>query len=296
MPSTATQRPLHKSILLQLFALLPLLAAQRCLAAPAAADALVLLSSRAAAGLAAECRRYVADNGGRLDGALGPGIFYGHVPAALEAELATRCGAVFYREEITEPESLRAAYGPAGVMAAQTWNNNLEAMPAPQPPPGDKYLQVVLGTDGNSYKVVSKKIINKPRPMFYRQPASEGSRYVEAVDAAGNTLATQSLDDPTQGFYDYFEDPEPQQAGGRSPGRKVMKGGSYKAAKAEMTLTLPYDTRIKTLRVSHRKAPAGGRGQQRKNFKTVKASSAPAAADLDLKSVLELGTVTGESQ
>lgn len=256
---------------------------------PTASNALVIIESGKASPAAA-VKKYIAENGGRIEDSFSPDVFTGYLPPVLDGELNAKYGAVIFREEIPDLAVLEK-YGDAAIAAAKVWNNNLKLLSAQPPPSEKKHLKVVLETDGVNFKLISKKIMKKVRPAVYRQPLAEGSYYIEAVDAFGKTLLVQSLADPAKIYYDFPAEPRQQSIGARFSSHKALKGGIFRPAKAEMILKLPYDPNIKTLRISRQKASVKG-----KILRTDKPAPLSMKSHLERTTLVDLSTVPEENE
>lgn len=118
-----------------------------------------------------------------------------------------------------------------------------------------KHLEVLIETDGVSFKVLSRKEVDRPASLPARQVLRDGFLFIEGTDTSSSTVYAQSLPDPTQVYYDYSPDgsivTEPSGAS------RPLKGGIHKLAKAKFVLSLPVDVRLKGLKISRQKKQKG---------------------------------------
>ncbi|MBI4424264.1 MAG: hypothetical protein HY554_11080 [Elusimicrobia bacterium] len=171
---------------------------------------------------------------------------------------------------------------------------------AAQDAPPARHWRIVLEADGNGYKAVSKRRVDRPAPRRYRQPLGEGQLFIETTDSAGKALEAQSLPDPAEVFYDALEQPGHE----RREGPKALTGGRLRLPNARIVVRLAADPRAQFLKVyGQRGEPAAAQGKPGASMAPrASGASSPSTAgadglDLELKASIDLGSVAeGEAR
>lgn len=247
-----------------------------------------------------DIEKSIKSSGGRVVQSIPPHVFMADMPPELDAELVARYGALVFRNRI-EDTDFAGKYGAQALAAVEEWNGNIGILSVQKMPTGETHMEVLLETDGENFKVLSKKVVKGPRPASFRQPLREGFYLIEFLDTAGSAVHVKSVTDPTKVFFDYFDEP-PQEMPGRLPAHagKMLRGGIVKLAKARLVVSLPNDQNIRTIRISRQKLSAKGKRNPaaagRQKLLTEGPSPIPEAIELEPKALLTLDNVPDESK
>lgn len=160
---------------------------------------------------------------------------------------------------------------------------------------GKSHWEVVIETDGTSFKAISKRLVPTEAPKIYRKHMQEGFLSVESIDASGKSVEVQSVPDPRQIYYDYIDEVS---QGSNVPG--TLKGGLITLPKAQMVISLPDEPGVilRELRISRQKALPKGKKQIPQRFETQDARIDPESEAMELvpEGSCDLGEVQEERE
>lgn len=233
--------------------------------------------------------------GGRIAQTVLPYIITADMPPGLDAALSAAYAVLIFRDKIAEMDSV-GKYGEQAAAAVEVWNNNIGVLSSRTAPSNEPFMEILIETDGANFSIISKKVINGPERVIYRQPLGEGRYFIEFLDGAGTVRHVKSVSDPAAVFFDYMDEPAPGQPGNQA---NTLKGGGVKLPRAQMLISLPLDRSIKTIKVSRQKLskkgenkPAAGRQKLRGEASAV----IPGEIELEPKALLEFGGIPEKNE